>query len=303
MGNGPLHWTGNFDEVQDFEGQIRTLAGGTGLHEPTRCSTRARARSRSAIRRPGSVRRPRRARRLRRLARDRAREPAARRRRASRPQARAGPRSRSPTTRADRATAARRSPTARSTRATTSARSTRAAAQRLGAPLDGFDTPTLRRCLGDGALSARRLRRRRSTAAIAAHAGDPTTPTERAAIAAFLTELNPATRSRCPSPRRGSRSARAAAARAARAPPAPDRRAASAIATARGIGENPRGPRPAACRTRARSRRRALHSQIRLVLVTVWPTSRAMLYSAAALPSDVVLLLCIQCHGGITFMW
>jgi len=30
-GHGNLHWTGNFDEVQDFEGQIRTLAGGTGL--------------------------------------------------------------------------------------------------------------------------------------------------------------------------------------------------------------------------------------------------------------------------------
>ncbi len=29
--HGALHWTGNFDEVQDFEGQIRTLAGGTGL--------------------------------------------------------------------------------------------------------------------------------------------------------------------------------------------------------------------------------------------------------------------------------
>ena len=28
---GPLHWSGNFDEVQDFEGQIRTLAGGRGL--------------------------------------------------------------------------------------------------------------------------------------------------------------------------------------------------------------------------------------------------------------------------------
>ncbi|RPH44408.1 MAG: hypothetical protein EHM87_10465, partial [Burkholderiales bacterium] len=31
MRNGPLHWSGNFDEVQDFEGQIRRLAGGTGL--------------------------------------------------------------------------------------------------------------------------------------------------------------------------------------------------------------------------------------------------------------------------------
>ncbi len=30
-GHGILHWTGNFDEVQDFEGQIRDFAGGTGL--------------------------------------------------------------------------------------------------------------------------------------------------------------------------------------------------------------------------------------------------------------------------------
>ncbi len=30
-GHGPVHWTGNFDEVQDFEGQIRALSDGTGL--------------------------------------------------------------------------------------------------------------------------------------------------------------------------------------------------------------------------------------------------------------------------------
>ncbi|NNL56039.1 MAG: DUF1929 domain-containing protein, partial [Woeseia sp.] len=30
-GHGPLHWTGNFDEVQDFEHQIRDLAHGLGL--------------------------------------------------------------------------------------------------------------------------------------------------------------------------------------------------------------------------------------------------------------------------------
>ncbi len=30
-GHGLIHWTGNFDEVQDFEGQIRDFAGGTGL--------------------------------------------------------------------------------------------------------------------------------------------------------------------------------------------------------------------------------------------------------------------------------
>ena len=29
--HGPLHWSANFDEVQDFEGQIRDLSGGTGL--------------------------------------------------------------------------------------------------------------------------------------------------------------------------------------------------------------------------------------------------------------------------------
>lgn len=31
LGQGRLHWSSNFDEVQDFEGQIRALAGGTGL--------------------------------------------------------------------------------------------------------------------------------------------------------------------------------------------------------------------------------------------------------------------------------
>ncbi len=31
MGHGRLHWSANFDEVQDFEGQIRNLGGGTGL--------------------------------------------------------------------------------------------------------------------------------------------------------------------------------------------------------------------------------------------------------------------------------
>ncbi|MCD8534135.1 MAG: putative Ig domain-containing protein [Verrucomicrobia bacterium] len=31
MAHGALHWSGNFDEIQDFEEQIRNLAGGTGL--------------------------------------------------------------------------------------------------------------------------------------------------------------------------------------------------------------------------------------------------------------------------------
>jgi DNA-binding beta-propeller fold protein YncE len=29
--HGPVHWTGNFDEIQDFEGQMRSFAGGLGL--------------------------------------------------------------------------------------------------------------------------------------------------------------------------------------------------------------------------------------------------------------------------------
>ena len=49
--HGRLHWTSNFDEVQDFEGQIRALAGGTGLMTRRRLQHRARAASRSAIRR------------------------------------------------------------------------------------------------------------------------------------------------------------------------------------------------------------------------------------------------------------
>lgn len=31
VGHGPAHWTANFDESQDFEGQIRSFASGTGL--------------------------------------------------------------------------------------------------------------------------------------------------------------------------------------------------------------------------------------------------------------------------------
>ncbi|MBE2286001.1 MAG: DUF1929 domain-containing protein [Prosthecobacter sp.] len=33
--HGPAHWTGNFDEIQDFEGQIRGFAGGLGLMSDT----------------------------------------------------------------------------------------------------------------------------------------------------------------------------------------------------------------------------------------------------------------------------
>ncbi len=31
MAHGPVHWTGNFDEIQDFEGDIRTGQGGRGF--------------------------------------------------------------------------------------------------------------------------------------------------------------------------------------------------------------------------------------------------------------------------------
>ncbi|HKU12797.1 MAG TPA: PA14 domain-containing protein [Steroidobacteraceae bacterium] len=40
MSHGFLHWSANFDEVQDFEGQIRSLAGGTGLMSNAAFATR-----------------------------------------------------------------------------------------------------------------------------------------------------------------------------------------------------------------------------------------------------------------------
>jgi YVTN family beta-propeller protein len=41
-GQGFLHWSNNFDEVQDFEGQIRNLSGGTGLMSNTDFNTGTR---------------------------------------------------------------------------------------------------------------------------------------------------------------------------------------------------------------------------------------------------------------------
>jgi cytochrome c peroxidase len=40
---GRLHWSNNFDEVQDFDGQIRTLAGGTGLMTDAQFNTGTRS--------------------------------------------------------------------------------------------------------------------------------------------------------------------------------------------------------------------------------------------------------------------
>jgi mono/diheme cytochrome c family protein len=42
-GQGFLHWSNNFDEVQDFEGQIRALAGGTGLMTNSQFNTGTRS--------------------------------------------------------------------------------------------------------------------------------------------------------------------------------------------------------------------------------------------------------------------
>lgn len=43
VGQGLLHWSANFDEIQDFEGQIRTLAGGTGLMTDAQFTTGTRS--------------------------------------------------------------------------------------------------------------------------------------------------------------------------------------------------------------------------------------------------------------------
>ncbi len=42
-GQGPLHWSGNFDELHDFEGQIRGLAQGTGLMTDAQFNTGTRS--------------------------------------------------------------------------------------------------------------------------------------------------------------------------------------------------------------------------------------------------------------------
>lgn len=43
MGHGRLHWSANFDEVQDFEGQIRSLAHGLGLMTDAQFNTGSRS--------------------------------------------------------------------------------------------------------------------------------------------------------------------------------------------------------------------------------------------------------------------
>lgn len=43
VGHGFLHWSANFDEVHDFEGQIRNFAGGTGLMSDTDFNTGTRS--------------------------------------------------------------------------------------------------------------------------------------------------------------------------------------------------------------------------------------------------------------------
>ena len=43
MAQGRLHWSSNFDEVQDFEGQIRNFAGGTGLMSDAQFNTGTRS--------------------------------------------------------------------------------------------------------------------------------------------------------------------------------------------------------------------------------------------------------------------
>ena len=42
MGHGFVHWSANFDEIQDFEKQIRNLAGGTGLMTDAQFNTGTR---------------------------------------------------------------------------------------------------------------------------------------------------------------------------------------------------------------------------------------------------------------------
>jgi len=184
MSNGPLHWTGNFDEVQDFEGQIRNLSGGTGLMSYTDFNTGTRSQPLGDPKAGISAD-------LDALAAYVASlntAPASPfRNGAFSAQAEQGR-----TTFANRACASCHSGAS----FTDSAIGVRhnvgtihaGSGSRLGAPLDGFDTPALLGSWGtapylhDGSAAT-------LEAAIGAHV--TTTSTEQAALSAFLRELNP----------------------------------------------------------------------------------------------------------------
>jgi YVTN family beta-propeller protein len=196
MGHGPLHWTGNFDEVQDFEGQIRTLAGGSGLLADELFEEGTRAQPLGDPKAGQSSDLDALAAYLASLT----SAPASPQRAggAFSAQAEAGG-----IAFADKACGschhgAPFSDSAPDTRHDVGT-SHAGSGHRLGATLDGFDTPSLigvwatAPYLHDGSAST-------LTAAIAAHANDPTTASERAAIAAFLTELNPSDAQPLPEP-------------------------------------------------------------------------------------------------------
>ena len=155
-GQGLLHWSDNFDEVQDFEGQIRALAGGTGLMTDAAFNTGTRSQ-------PLGDRRPASSADLDALAAYVASLNALRRQ----PVAPGGRAQRRPAGRpasgvpADRNCAACHggaafTGAARACRRT-SARSSRRAASAWARPLTGIDVADAARRLGDRALPARRL--------------------------------------------------------------------------------------------------------------------------------------------------
>ena len=186
MGQGPLHWTGNFDEVQDFEGQIRTLAGGSGLMSNALFNAGTRSQPLGDPKAGLSADLDALAAYVGSLA------------TAPPSPVRAGGTYSATAQQGGALFHDHGCGSCHSTAIfTDSAFDARhnvgtihaGSGQRLGAPLDGFDTPTLLGVwnsapyLHDG--SAATLQ-----AAIAAHSGNGTTAAERNAIAAFLTELN-----------------------------------------------------------------------------------------------------------------
>jgi len=199
MNNGWLHWTGNFDEVQDFEGQIRTLSGGTGLLSNALFNAGTRSLPlgdpKAGLSSDLDA--------LAAYVASLATVPASPHR------AGAGF---SASAESGRLAFANHScgschmgppftdsaPNTRHDVGTIHAGS----GERLGQPLDGFDTPTLIGVWGtapylhDGSAAT-------IAAAIAAHSGDTTTPTERAQIAVFLDELNPGDAQPLPEPAAG----------------------------------------------------------------------------------------------------
>ena len=181
---GFLHWSANFDELQDFEGQIRALAGGTGLMSDADFNTGTR--TRRSAHQSRCERGPGRARRLCRLAQYLREQPAAQCRRLAHRRGRRGPR----VFRARTAPVPWRGVVHRQRGREPAQRrhAQTVSGTRLGGPLTGIDVPTLRDVwatapyLHDGSAPT-------IAAAISAHNGVSLSATDLGNLVAYVEQI------------------------------------------------------------------------------------------------------------------